>query len=78
MNALSIHLDSLSELVDILARATFDFLRADGKLEHDTAVLTLLFTDLGRRHLINSLATTAFDLLGTGDELEHGAAVVAD
>ena len=67
-----------SELVDIFTRTTLDFLAADGELEHDAAVLALLFADLGRRHLIHSLASGALYLLWARDKLQHAAAVVAD
>ena len=78
MKFLIIFVASSSELIDVLASATFDFLAADWELKHDTAVLALFFADFRRRHLVDSLASGAFHLLRPGDELQHRAAIVAN
>ena len=67
-----------SKLIDVFAGATLDFFAANRELEHNSAILALLFADLGRGHLVDGLAAGAFHLLGASDELKHAAAVVAD
>ena len=67
-----------SELIDVFAGTTLNFLAPDRELEHNSAILALLFANLGRGHLVDGLAPRALHLLWAGDELEHAAAVVAD
>ena len=47
---------SLTIDIDVFAVSTLDLLAIECKLEHDTAVLTLLLSILGRGHLVHGHA----------------------
>jgi hypothetical protein len=64
--------------IDILAGATFYFLTADGKLQQNPAIETIVLFNLRCGHFVDAIALRALDLRRSCNKLKHAATLIAD